>query len=69
MAKSLDDLEKFSKDLEKERINAYAGIKRQINDLGARTESLGKEASNLSAALEKALLYVEIGEKLRLEIC
>ena len=28
MAKSLDDLEKFSKDLEKERIDAYAGINR-----------------------------------------
>ena len=54
MAKSLDDLEKFSKDLEKERINAYAGIKRQISDLGARTESLGKEASNLSTALRKS---------------
>ena len=54
MAKSLDDLEKFSKDLEKERINPYAGIKRQINDLGARTESLGKEASNLSTALRKS---------------
>jgi len=54
MTKSLDDLEKFSKDLEKERINAYAGIKRQINDLGARTETLGKEASNLSTALRKS---------------
>ena len=54
MAKSLNDLEKFSKDLEKERINAYAGIKRQITDLGLRTESLGKEASNLSTALRKS---------------
>ena len=53
MTKSLNDLEKFSKEIEKERINAYAGIKRQITDLGARTESLGKEASNLSTALRK----------------
>ena len=54
MVKSLNDLEKFSKDLEKERIDAYAGIKRQITDLGIRTESLGKEASNLSTALRKS---------------
>jgi|TARA_Y100000768_G_C23965779_1_gene677771 DNA recombination protein RmuC len=54
MTKSLNDLEKFSKEIEKERINAYAGIKRQITDLGARTESLGKEASNLSTALRKS---------------
>jgi DNA recombination protein RmuC len=54
MVKSLNDLEKFSKDLEKERIDAYAGIKRQITDLGLRTESLGKEASNLSTALRKS---------------
>ena len=54
MTKSLNDLEKYSKEIEKERINAYAGIKRQITDLGARTESLGKEASNLSTALRKS---------------
>jgi DNA recombination protein RmuC len=54
MVKSLNNLEKFSKDLEKERIDAYAGIKRQITDLGLRTESLGKEASNLSTALRKS---------------
>ena len=54
IVKSLNDLEKFSKDLEKERIDAYAGIKRQITDLGLRTESLGKEASNLSTALRKS---------------
>ena len=54
MTKSLNDLEKFSKEIEKERINAYAGIKRQITDLGARTDSLGKEASNLSTALRKS---------------
>jgi len=54
MTKSLNDLEKFSKEIEKERINAYAGIKRQITDLGVRTESLGKEASNLSTALRKS---------------
>ena len=54
MTKSLDDLEKFTKDIEKERINAYAGIKRQITDLGLRTDNLGKEASNLSTALRKS---------------
>ena len=54
MVKSLNDLEKFSKDLEKERRDAYSGIKRQITDLGHRTENLGKEASNLSTALRKS---------------
>ena len=54
MSKSLEDLEKFSKDLEKERIGAYAGIKRQIETLGARADKLGTEASNLSTALRKS---------------
>ena len=54
MSKSLEDLEKFSKDLEKERIGAYAGIKRQIETLGDRADKLGTEASNLSTALRKS---------------
>ena len=54
MSKSLEDLEKFSKDLEKERIGAYAGIKRQIESLGDRADKLGTEASNLSTALRKS---------------
>tara|TARA_B100000902_G_scaffold362649_1_gene381076 strand:+ start:437 stop:1642 length:1206 start_codon:yes stop_codon:yes gene_type:complete len=54
MSKSLEDLEKFSKDLEKERIGAYAGIKRQIETLGDRADRLGTEASNLSTALRKS---------------
>jgi len=54
MSKSLEGLEKFSKDLEKERIDAYAGIKRQIQTLGDRADKLGTEASNLSTALRKS---------------
>ena len=54
MSNSLEDLEKFSKDLEKERIGAYAGIKRQIETLGDRADKLGTEASNLSTALRKS---------------
>ncbi len=54
MTTSLEGLEKFSKDLEKERIDAYAGIKRQIQTLGDRADKLGTEASNLSTALRKS---------------
>ena len=54
MTASLEGLEKFSKDLEKERIDAYAGIKRQIQTLGDRADKLGTEASNLSTALRKS---------------
>ena len=54
MTTSLEGLEKFSKDLEKERIDAYAGIKRQIQTLGDRADKLGTEASNLSTALLKS---------------
>ena len=54
MTVSLEGLEKFSKDLEKERIDAYAGIKRQIQTLGDRADKLGTEASNLSTALRKS---------------
>ena len=54
MTTSLEGLEKFSKDLEKERIDAYAGIKRQIQTLGERADKLGTEASNLSTALRKS---------------
>ena len=54
MSTSLEGLEKFSKDLEKERIDAYAGIKRQIQTLGERADKLGTEASNLSTALRKS---------------
>ena len=54
MSKSIDDLEKFSKDLEKERVGAYEGVKRQIETLGNRADRLGTEASNLSTALRKS---------------
>ncbi|MAZ23588.1 MAG: DNA recombination protein RmuC [Euryarchaeota archaeon] len=54
MSKSIDDLEKFSKDLEKERVGAYEGVKRQIEALGNRADRLGTEASNLSTALRKS---------------
>ena len=54
MTTSLEGLEKFSKDLEKERIDAYAGIKRQIQTLGDRADKLVTEASNLSTALRKS---------------
>ena len=54
MTTSLEGLEKFSKDLEKERLDAYAGIKRQIQTLGDRADKLGTEASNLSTALRKS---------------
>ncbi|MED6297535.1 MAG: DNA recombination protein RmuC [Candidatus Thermoplasmatota archaeon] len=54
MTASLEGLATFSKDLEKERIDAYAGIKRQIQTLGDRADKLGTEASNLSTALRKS---------------
>ena len=54
MSKSLAGLEQLSKDIEKERIDAYSGIKRQIKTLGDRADKLGTEASNLSTALRKS---------------
>ncbi|MEE3269672.1 MAG: DNA recombination protein RmuC [Candidatus Thermoplasmatota archaeon] len=54
MTKSLENLDQATHDLEKERIDAYSGIKRQIKTLGERADKLGTEASNLSTALRKS---------------
>ena len=54
MTKSLENLDKATQNLEKERVDAYSGIKRQIKTLGERADKLGTEASNLSNALRKS---------------
>ena len=54
MTKSLENLDQATQNLEKERIDAYSGIKRQIKTLGERADKLGTEASNLSNALRKS---------------
>ena len=49
-----DEMEKLSKsniEMEKDRVGAYEGIKRQLKDLGEQTDKLGIRATALSTAL------------------
>ena len=54
MTESLANLDEMSKKMEKERIDAYAGMKRHMQILEQNTEQLGKEANSLSTALRKS---------------
>ena len=54
MTESLANLDEMSKKMEKERIDAYAGMKRHMQILGANSERLGTEANSLSTALRKS---------------
>ena len=54
MTESLANLDEMSKKMEKERIDAYAGMKRHMQILEANTERLGTEANSLSTALRKS---------------
>ncbi len=54
MNESLSNLDEMSKKMEKERVDAYAGMKRHMQILEANTERLGKEANSLSSALRKS---------------
>ena len=54
MTESLASLDEMSKKMEKERIDAYAGMKRHMQILEANTERLGTEANSLSTALRKS---------------
>ena len=54
MTESLSNLDQMSRDLEKERLNAYQGMKRHMELLEQNTHRLGKEANALSTALRKS---------------
>ena len=51
LREEMTNLLAVSKELEKERVGAYEGIKRQIKELGEKTESLSTRTTALSTAL------------------
>jgi len=54
MSESLANLDQATKDLEKERSDAYSGMLRHLKLLEQQTDRLGSEARNLSTSLRKS---------------
>jgi len=54
MTESLASLDQATKDLEKERSDAYSGMLRHLKLLEEQTDRLGSEARNLSTSLRKS---------------
>ena len=51
LKEEMEKMIKFNNDMEKERTGAYEGIKRQLKELGEKTESLSTRTTALSTAL------------------
>ena len=51
LKEEMEKMVKFNNDMEKERTGAYEGIKRQLQELGEKTESLSTRTTALSTAL------------------